>query len=59
MNNKTIVGIVIMAIIVTVVGIGGITLAQRMNDVTSQWSSVDKPVSVLEAYQDQQSTLNK
>ena len=48
-HTKTIIGIIILAVIMMAVTIMALELAHGMNDVVSPWSSVDRPVSVLEA----------
>lgn len=50
-HTKTIIGIIILAIIIVAVTIMALQMAHNMNDVVSPWSSIDKPVSVLDAIQ--------
>jgi uncharacterized membrane protein HdeD (DUF308 family) len=47
-NTKTIIGIVIMAILIIFVVIGAMYLANGMNNVVSSFSSVEEPTSVLQ-----------
>jgi len=47
-NTKLIIGLVIMAILITFVVIGAIYLGNAMNNVMSPFSRVDEPVSVLQ-----------